>query len=403
MNSRRVLRVIYASLAPLCLTARAQPDAPAPAAAPQAPHAGPVDVSDTLAPILERFDIPAASVLVVRAGVPVAQGVAGVRAAGHQPAATLADRWHLGSCTKSMTATLCAILVEEGTLRWDTKVLDLFPELRDAADASWQGVTLERLLTQTAGAPKDLHRAGLWARLWKREGTPTDQRLQLLREVLTWKTDHEPGSAFLYSNTNFAVAGAMAERATGKPWEDLMQQRVFAPLGITTAGFGAPGTACAPGEEPTPDQPWGHNDRGTAVAPGPSADNPAAIGPGGTAHMSLPDWGRYVSAHLSGETPGRALLLTPESYKRLHEPALSGYASGWSVTKRPWAGPTGRALTHAGSNTMWYCVVWMAPEKDMAVLVACNRGGDQAVKAADAIAASMIRTFVAPTRSKSEE
>lgn len=397
MIARRAFRVICLSLAPVLIAGAAQPGVPAPAAPLNPAPAVPVDVSEKLPPILEQFDIPAASVLVIRAGVPVAQGVAGVRARGHESPATLADRWHLGSCTKSMTATLCAILVEEGSLAWDSKVLDLFPELRDSADASWREVTLERLLTQTAGAPRDLHKDGLWGRLWQREGTPTEQRLQLLREVLTLKTDHEPGSAFLYSNTNFAIAGAMAERATGKPWEDLMQTRIFAPLGITTAGFGAPGAG------DTPDQPWGHTGDGTAQPPGPNADNPPAIGPGGTAHMSLADWGRYIAAHLAGETEGRALLITPGSYTRLHAPALGSYASGWAVGKRPWAGPTGRVLTHSGSNTMWFCVVWMAPDKDMAVLVACNRGGDKAAKAADAIAASMVGTFIAPSRSKSEE
>lgn len=397
MNTRRALCVICLTLGPVLATRAIQPETPAPAASRDVVQTGPVDVSEKLPPILEQFDIPAASVLVIRAGVPVAQGVAGVRARGKDASATMDDRWHLGSCTKSMTATLCAILVEEGTLAWDTKVLDLFPELRDTADASWQTVTLERLLTQTAGAPRDLHKNGLWGRLWKREGTPTEQRLRLLREVLAWKTDHEPGSAFLYSNTNFAIAGAMAERATGKPWEDLMQTRVFAPLGITTAGFGAPGSG------DTPDQPRGHTGNGTAQPPGPDADNPPAIGPGGTAHMSLADWGRYIAAHLAGESEGRALLIKPQTYKHLHAPALGNYASGWAVGKRPWAGPTGRVLTHSGSNTMWFCVVWMAPDKDMAVMVACNRGGDNAAKAADAIAASMVGTFIAPARSKSEE
>ncbi len=42
---------------------------------------------------------------------------------------------------------------------------------------------------------------------------------------------------------------------------------------------------------------------------------------------------------------------------------------------------------------MWYCVVWMAPERDFAVLVACNRGGNQGAKATDAAAAMLIREF----------
>ena len=52
-----------------------------------------------------------------------------------------------------------------------------------------------------------------------------------------------PGVIFSYQNANFILAGAMLERCTGKAWEDLMTTELFQPLGITTAGFGAPGSA----------------------------------------------------------------------------------------------------------------------------------------------------------------
>lgn len=48
---------------------------------------------------------------------------------------------------------------------------------------------------------------------------------------------------------------------------------------------------------------------------------------------------------------------------------------------------------HAGSNTMWFCVAWLAPERDFAVLIACNRGGDAAAKACDQVAAALIQRF----------
>lgn len=57
------------------------------------------------------------------------------------------------------------------------------------------------------------------------------------------------------------------------------------------------------------------------------------------------------------------------------------------------AGATGKVLSHAGSNTLWFCVTWVAPEIDFAVLVACNEGGDAADKACDEAAGAMIREF----------
>jgi hypothetical protein len=53
------------------------------------------------------------------------------------------------------------------------------------------------------------------------------------------------------------------------------------------------------------------------------------------------------------------------------------------VVERPWAG--GTALTHSGSNTMWFCTVWMAPKKGFAVLAVCNAGGDTAAAACDEV------------------
>jgi hypothetical protein len=122
---------------------------------------------------------------------------------------------------------------------------------------------------------------------------------------------------------------------------------------------------------------------------GPAVDNPEVMGPAGTVHYSLSDWAKFVGDQLRGDRGERALLRT-ESYKHLHTPAFGGdYASGLLVTERPWGG--GTVLTHAGSNTMNYAVVWLAPKRDFAVLVCTNQGGDSASKGTDEAAAVLIR------------
>ncbi len=70
---------------------------------------------------------------------------------------------------------------------------------------------------------------------------------------------------------------------------------------------------------------------------------------------------------------------------------------GWAAAQRGWAG--GTALTHAGSNTMNFAVVWMAPKRNFAVLVATNQGGDVAPQACDEAAGMLIRRFL-PARTK---
>jgi CubicO group peptidase (beta-lactamase class C family) len=164
-----------------------------------------------------------------------------------------------------------------------------------------------------------------------------------------------------------------------------MQQRLFDPLGMASCEFGAMGT---PGKV---DQPWQHKLLLTwhrPIEPGPRADNPPAIGPAGTVHCSVVDWGKFVTAHLRGEQ-GQPGILKPEMFKHLHTPPFGGdYGYGWMTVERPWAG--GRALTHTGSNTQNYALVWMAPAKDFAVLVMTNQGGDEMFEAGDAVAAALI-------------
>src|SRR5262249_53703034 len=160
---------------------------------------------------------------------------------------------------------------------------------------------------------------------------------------------------FVYSNQGFTIAGAMLEELTHKTWEELIRKELFEPLHMSSAGFGPPGST------KSIDQPRAHTASGP-VEPGPQADNPPAIGPAGTVHCSLGDWAKFVSAHLRGEN-GIASVADAKSFNKLHEcPEGQSYAMGWGRMPRPWAG--GDVLTHSGSNTMWYCVVWIAPAKD---------------------------------------
>jgi CubicO group peptidase (beta-lactamase class C family) len=390
---------LTASIAPLTRAAGRQGPEPEPGSKTEtalaSTTADPVDdLSADLRAIREKHDLPGLAAIAIHGGAVVARGTDGVRRRGSETLLTIDDRFHLGSCTKSMTATLLATLVEEGKLSLGMTIGDVFGEpeaLGGPMRPSWADVTIEQLLTHRSGAPRNPE-AKLWAKLFLRKGTPTEQRMDLVRGTLAEEPEATPGTRFLYSNQGYAIAGAIAERVTKRSWEDLMRERIFTPLGMESAGFGAPG------REGALDEPLGHSAAGAPVEIGPRDDNPPAIGPAGTVHASLGDWAKYIAAHLEGDRaasghpmekpPG---LLRPESFSRLHEGVAGDgttYAMGWLVLDRPWGG--GRVLMHNGSNTMWYCVVWMAPEKDFAALIATNQGGDRAARACDEAATMLV-------------
>jgi CubicO group peptidase (beta-lactamase class C family) len=310
------------------------------------------------------------------------------------------DRWHIGSCTKSITATMIGVLVEQGTLSWDATVADALPDLVDVMQPDYRDVTMEMLLANRGGIRHEWDVPGLWDILWKREGTPVEERRKMTEAMLSQSPKVKPGQYF-YSNCGFAIAGHMAEVIVGKPWEQLVRELVFEPLGMQSAGFGVPWE----GDPPT--DPWPHKEAGTLVPPGPFADNPPSIGPGATVHVSIGDWGKYIIEHLKGLHGKNGLLLKAETYRRLHkgrpiENSQDEYALGWLIVRRQWAkgkkrGDKGRCLHHAGSNNSWYALVWIAPERDFAVIAVTNIGGDGIFKKIDAVVGTVVQDhFVAP-------
>jgi CubicO group peptidase (beta-lactamase class C family) len=369
--------ILTVALALLCLT-------------PITVHAAPAtrpskDISPLLTPIIQKHDVPGIAAAVVRNGETVALGVAGVRTRGKPDKIATADRFHIGSDTKAVTAMLCGILVDEGKLKWGQTLGETFPELKKSMHPQYQAVTLEQLLTHRGGAPGDLAKDELWAKLWEHKGTPTSARRLLLQGVTSKPPEATPGERYIYSNAGYSIAGHMAEKVAGKSWEDLTREKIFRPLGMTTAGFGAPGTRAKN------DQPRGHKADGSPVEPGIGADNPVAIGPAGIVHCSIGDWAKFAAANLpsAGTT-----LVKPETLEKLHAPVPGDppYAMGWMIADgQPWAG--GPALTHGGSNTMWYAVAWLAPKRDFAVLVACNQANDKACN--DAVLALIADHFKA--------
>ncbi len=340
-----------------------------------------VDVSDKLETIRAKYKLPALGAALFSGEKVLAIGATGVRAIGNEEKVTTDDLWHLGSCTKAMTATLIGTMVEKGELSWETTLEEGLPDLAKEMDPGYKKVTIRQLLTMTAGVPSDLSFDNLWGKLWERKGTFTDQRRQLARGVLTRPPIHDPGSKMLYSNASFAIAGLIAEEKTKTAWETLLAERVFTPLGMTHFGFGAPG------DTKSVSQPRGHNKDDMAIKPGIQGDNPPAIGPAGTSHMAMRDWAKFLMLHVR-KGDGQSEALKPATFAELHKPVLDGYAMGWATGQRPWGG---NILNHNGSNTMWLSVTWLSPDKKFGLLVCTNTAAHDASRACDEVAQLLIQ------------
>jgi CubicO group peptidase (beta-lactamase class C family) len=182
----------------------------------------------------------------------------------------------------------------------------------------------------------------------------------------------------------------MAERAADASWEDLMRERLFKPLGMASAGFGA----LAKGGKDR--QPWPHDRKGRPLNPAnPFSDNPPWMGPAATVHCSLGDWGKFVADQLRGAR-GERTLLRPETYRKLHSTPFADHfytVGGWGGDPKD-KRVGGLVLEHDGSNTMNFATAWLAPGRDFAVLVAANQGMPAGAEGCHAARREILKSFL---------
>jgi len=319
---------------------------------------------------------------VVRGQQDIEIGAAGARRAGIGERVTTADQWHIGSNAKVITAFLCARQVELGKLDWNTSLSDVMGDIVASATPETQEVTLIDLLAHRSGV-RD--RGFLsWIRQARQDSrSPSAQRLQLAKRLLTRAKWPAVSDTAHYSNFGYCLAAVMLERATRTSWEEMVRAEVFSPLGMNAAGFGAPG---ADGS----DQPWGHSGFFRAAPKYPalrSSDFPPAMNPAGGIHLSMHDWARF--ARLFFENNAADDIVSSQGIVRLTTPLStlkdirtsfrpSPYSLGWIVLAPETN--NGEVLVHAGSNMNFFASIRIDRQRNLAIMIATNTGMFRAFK-----------------------
>jgi CubicO group peptidase (beta-lactamase class C family) len=282
----------------------------------------------TLSKVLERictdYNQPAIGAALVLGEDIVAKACVGTAVYGENQPVNLNSRFHIGSTTKSMTALLIAMLVDEGKLSWNTTLEQALPNI-PMMDV-YKKVTIDELLLckagiipfQTTNSTDPIIVKKLFYEIPDRYSDPTEQRIEVAKVALNTEPIAQPGTKAVYSNVGWAIAGLIAELAAGQPFEDLIQQRLFDPLGMTAARLGG-----WPASESDPSQPRGHyigEDQNHTPVPQPLNDEyilPAWMNPSGGVHCSILDYALYVQENLLGLL-GKGKLLDEAGYRILH-------------------------------------------------------------------------------------
>jgi len=137
-------------------------------------------------------------------------------------------KFRIASVTKQFTAMAILILQERGKL----KVADPICKYVAECPAAWEPITIHHLLTHTAGVPNftgfpDFNQ-------WKKLPTTVSALLARFRDKAL---DFKPGDEYHYSNSNYALLGAIIERVSGKPYQAFLQENIFDPLKMTSTGY----------------------------------------------------------------------------------------------------------------------------------------------------------------------
>jgi CubicO group peptidase (beta-lactamase class C family) len=196
----------------------------------------------------------------------------------------------------------------------------------------------------------------------------------------------------------------MIEKVAGEPWEQLMFEKIFTPLGLQTAGLGAQATMGRI------DAPVGHQvDKAGKITPmlwGAAADAPPMVGPAGIAHMSILDFARWAGWN-AGEGKSGPAIVKPETLRLIHQPHVKTpriahpkpgtpqtgeYAFGWGVVKFDW---TERPiLSHNGSNSMNLAKILVDVDNDLGIVVTTNFPEEKADAAAAEVSEALYRQYV---------
>ena len=342
------------------------------------PQPGPVGaagakrLSEHLEAVRAEFGLPAMAAAVIVDGKPILVAAIGERKMGSGVRVKSGDLFHLGSCTKAMTAFLIERLVDQRRLTYQARIQDLCPRLRRSMHREHASLTLEHCLT---------HRAGLVGMDGTFEGIPKNSlkltgaraRFDYAQRMLHRKPLSTVGTKFGYSNVGYTVAALAAEEKMRQPWETLMSEQIYLPLDMRSVGYGAAGSARKV------DQPWPHeyeNEKHKPVPPSLKADNAEIIGPAARIHCSMSDWAKFAAEVLRASpasSDSKNSLLSPQGRKRLLTPSIEGgnYSGGWFVSHNR---VYGNVLSHDGSNMLNQALAFLVPERQFGVLVATNSG-----------------------------
>lgn len=275
--------------------------------------------------------------------------------------------FRLASLSKSFAATATGLLVNQGRLRWDSRVVDYYPTLQFSEPRAALELTVADVLS---------HRVGLGHNSFDRDIEGNAEYSSLVRKMAYTPMQCAPGECYAYQNVAYSLIGDVVGGASGEPFERWVSERIFTPLGMHDASYGLDGIETSPRWA----KPHVRAGRGwSSVMPKPTYYR---VAPAAGVNASISDMAQWLVA----QTGHRPDVLPSALLATLHAPLIdtpaetrgsswrrerlnaAGYGLGWRVLD--YAGH--RVIFHGGAVQGYRGTIAMVPERDFGVVILWN-------------------------------
>ncbi len=325
-------------------------------------------IDEVIGGVPAQFDIPGMAVAVVADGEVVLARGYGLRDVEEKLPVDEDTLFAIGSTSKAFTAFVLGTLVDEGKLDWDTPLIEYLPDFRLYDDHATKRLKVRDLLIHTSGLPRhDL--------VWYNNLEAT--RESLFRSLAYLEPTRDLGEEFQYQNLMFMTAGYLAERITGQGWEELVEERIFAPLGMKRSNFSVEESR----NDPDHAEPYLVEDQEARHIPFRNID---VIGPAGSINSSVAEMTQWLRMQLAGGEIDGKRLIEEGTLREMHTPQNAiasypsdqnvlplGYGFGWSIDSYQ-----GRYMvSHGGGIDGFISWVAMLPLERLGVVVYTNGSG----------------------------
>ena len=323
---------------------------------------------------MTQWDVPGLSLTIVANGEAWSVKGYGVRELGKPELVDENTIFSLGSCSKAFASAAVALLVEDGALFWEQRVVDHLPWFRLYDPWTTYELRVKDIVTHRVGTPSSNHLRSL-----------AKDRKDFLMRLPHGDPAHRFRDRFGYTNDMFILSGALVEAVSGKSWDEFVRTRIWEPLGMGSTSSNMQRVNSSPNHA----LPHVFQERlfEVNVTPGPELvtvpweyRDDVAVPSGGVA-SSANDMVKWIKFHVGVE--GMPAILPATTVDLLHAPHTvvsspaywmmhegpGAYAMGWATGQ--YLGRT--VVSHGGNATGFNSSVTLVPEERFGIFVSVNR------------------------------